>query len=162
MIGYTGTNVALPVDIELFNYATVLANSLPERVDTPNAAHLSIRCHEVVRALQGPLAAVADRLEAQGRSPRRLFIADGTYHHYDHSWLALSAVGDDVRAHAILDVYAVGRLPLVQLVYLSNDLRAYHETEDFRDDIREDVVQALGKVAYRMIEPKASGKVVVA
>lgn len=70
-----------------------------------------IRCHEVVRIVQGVL------------SPRwQLVVVDGLYGQEstpkaNHSWCVLDepSTGNYVTRY-ILDVYAVGRLPMVQLV----------------------------------------------
>jgi hypothetical protein len=99
--------------LQQFNRATELIRQLPERVPLLyGAAHsvnpgmgkpLPLRCHEVSRAVGEVLG---------------LQVQDGWHGRCDHSWLWMPNSKD--HRDAILDVYAVGRLPMVQLVSLDS------------------------------------------
>ena len=84
------------------------------------------RCHELARAI----APVVD-----GE------VRDGKFGSVDHSWIHLEYQHG---APLILDVYAVAKLPQVQLLNLSWHVRGlqncYVEDDVPRDDIREDVL----------------------
>jgi hypothetical protein len=66
-----------------------------------------IRCHELVRAV-GRLLQLAHE--------DGIYAAAGSEGGVDHSWL-LVPHDSGVAGHSILDVYSVGRLPQVQLLY---------------------------------------------
>lgn len=68
---------------------------------------IEIRCHELARAVGLALAVE--------RSGDPNIVVDGVFGAVDHSWLVLDPYGDGASA-MILDVYTVGRLPMVQLV----------------------------------------------
>jgi hypothetical protein len=108
-------------EIEAFRAASKMVDAIPSH---PRLAR-TLRCHEVARAVSSILG---------------LEVRDGLYARTQHSWL-LTPAGN------ILDVYSVGRLPVVQLV----DSRAislqahsglYVEGLE-RDDIDGDVVRFL-------------------
>jgi hypothetical protein len=82
-----------------------------------------LRCHELVRAVH---LVVYER-------EHKLDVVDGHCGPIDHSWLRCS---DGV----ILDVYAPGRLPAVQLV---DPIVAIYRPGVRRRDVREDVVWKL-------------------
>ena len=98
------------------------------------------RCHEVARAV----GQVLD-----------LPVQDGWYGAVDHSWLWVHAGADPYGfGGAILDVYCVGRLPMVQLVtrdrqhghYAAGGLvPSLYREGPVRTDIRLDVVKAMIK-----------------
>jgi hypothetical protein len=70
-----------------------------------------------------------------------LAVVDGAFLRVHHSWLSVDHGG------AILDVYSVGRLPMVQLVDLRNlaslPMRVLYREGASRDDIREEVIAEL-------------------
>lgn len=131
--------------IRCFDRATGLIGDLPERepplyesamnlhyrgIGTPDP----LRCHEVARA-------VGEMLELQ--------VQDGWYGNVDHTWLWVR--NDRDHRGAILDVYAVGRLPMVQLVSLDSVIGHYRAGSSAslyresrpRTDIRATIVQML-------------------
>lgn len=97
MKGYSSTSYFHPELVGLFERATALVAALPEPRDVDH-----IRCHELTRAVFIMLSS----------TDYDIHVVDGTYGMIDHSWLELSLDGV---THAILDCYAVGRLPMVQL-----------------------------------------------
>lgn len=90
-----------------------------------------VRCHELVRAVcKLPLP---NGLDAQ--------VQDGTFGLVDHSWLYLFIEGR--RWGSVLDVYSVGRLPMVQLVDIGPTTMhhaLYHSGPDRKDIDEERVV----------------------
>ena len=131
MKGYAATYVFSADEIRDFERATTLVARLPEK---DNKGRL-IRCHEVVRALKELLPSPVGAWVLQ----------DGHYRTVNHTWLW------NKQGH-ILDVYAVARFPMVQL--LDADIH-FHRTDLFRPgpsrrDIRHKVVQTLiyGKESY--------------
>lgn len=82
-------------DVALLERATRMVQHLPDF--HPHHPEQHLRCHEIARAV----GRVLD-----------LPVMDGSFCRCDHSWLYIR-VGNRVR---ILDVYAVGSLPQVQLV----------------------------------------------
>lgn len=90
MRGYAETEVFDPAEIRLFRTAQQAVDCLP---DMPN-----LRCHEVARAVSRVL---------------KLKVVDGWYGAVDHSWLE---VPRSKGFPLILDLYAVGRVPMVQLL----------------------------------------------
>lgn len=83
-----------------------------------------LRCHEIARAVH---LVVYDR-------EHRLLVVDGKCGPIEHSWLH---VADGV----ILDPYAPGRIPAVQLVDLV--VGSAYKPGDKRDDIRQVIVDQL-------------------
>lgn len=94
-----------------------------------------LRCHEVARVVQRIL---------NTQTPVReewLMLYDGKYGHVEHSWLTLK---NPTGGYFILDPYAVGRLPMVQLIDgagILPEMRLYN-IGDLRDDIDQDWVDA--------------------
>jgi hypothetical protein len=128
---YSQQAVFTPREVQLFWEANRLVALFPEAREGEPA----IRCHEVARA-------VGELLD--------LTVEDGHFGTVDHSWLWTEPV-DQRRGRYpnILDVYAVGSLPMVQLVdmghYLPHNL-AYRPGDPeriVRKDIRRDVVDYL-------------------
>jgi len=93
--------------------------------------NVTLRCHEMARAVTRLLD------PAEGV---QVHVEDGKFGAVEHSWLLL--VG---RGPAILDVYAVGTLPPVQLHDMSPALPTMRNYEKGfpRTDIREDVVDTV-------------------
>lgn len=116
-----------------------------------------VRCHELARAVARALAPEAASLEpfrgvvGAGEAEGLLLrVCDGTYlGTVDHSWIDVSSEsgtghlpGLVVTERIVLDVYAVGALPQVQLVYQSPLVNRFHEGSQ-RSDIRASVVREL-------------------
>lgn len=99
-----------------------------------------VRCHELARAAHARLR------EARGLHGTEWVVRDGRFLKVvEHSWLEMtdppSVIGSSERV--ILDVYAVGAHPQVQVVYQST-LVSRFEVREPREDIRADVVWWLG------------------
>jgi hypothetical protein len=89
-----------------------------------------LRCHELSRA-------VGLHLLAQGFSPH---VVDSSLGGIDHSWIVLSGESNQV----ILDVYAPGRLPQVQLLHVCEPItHDYCPRTELRTDLRLEVVEDL-------------------
>jgi len=129
--GYAASYVFSTDEIRDLERATELVAHLPEKDDKGRL----IRCHEVVRALKGILPSPLGAWTLQ----------DGHYRTVNHTWLW------NKHGH-ILDIYAVARFPMVQL--LDADIH-FHRTDLFRPgpsrkDIRHKVVHALLSQAGRV------------
>ncbi|HWA29164.1 MAG TPA: hypothetical protein VG734_26170 [Lacunisphaera sp.] len=124
MIGYSGSEMFTREAQELLALATMVVAIFPETDDDGEL----FRCHEVARAL-GKLL--------------NLPVVDGKYGIVDHSWLQLDR-------WRVLDVYAVGRLPPVQLVSIGAltipEYQSYQAGPE-RDDIRTANVEKLEALA---------------
>jgi hypothetical protein len=110
-------------DKGLLRRAEALVASLPDEA-TPG----EVRCHELARAVGRVLG---------------LPVQDGRYGMVEHSWLWTEEPRG--RQPNVIDVYAVGRLPMVQLVDMGHFLpenRSYVPGPE-RDDVRGDVVDLL-------------------
>ena len=120
MISYTA-ECEDPGVVQKFRFATQFIDLIP---NDKRLVHL-LRCHEVARAV--------------GRIVH-LPVQDGDYGvGVEHSWLWFEN-GD------VLDVYATGRLPIVQYVRARHPFRAHRDLYHGgppRTDIAEDVVEAL-------------------
>jgi hypothetical protein len=145
MRSYSETDVFPRPILELFTMAHFAVSGLPDC----DAAHELLRCHEVARIIERRLRRQLDKhgyliIEEKAAPPLKLHIevVDGHYHHIEHSWLI-------VGLHAptyILDVYAVGRMPQVQLLTPDLGHAALFRPGPWRTDIRRDVVEALTSV----------------
>jgi hypothetical protein len=93
MISYSAKSEFQPREQVLLELLTSLIPRIPEELGDP------IRCHELVRAVS--------RLY-------QLPWADGHFRRTEHSWIYTRPLGPG--KNYILDVYAVGRLPMVQLM----------------------------------------------
>jgi len=122
---------------------------------TPIASALppELRCHELARAVASSLAWWRERrphdaLLMHGVDVR---VVDGAYGAVDHSWLVLFK--PDLTEAALLDVYAIGRLPAVQLVCPTAatipEIRMYRPRGE-RPDINHELVGALSNHAKRI------------
>lgn len=101
MKSYSETNIFGACDRKLFELATRLVAGLGDRPKM-------IRCHELARALGEVL---------------KLPFQDGMYGFVEHTWLWTKSMGNWIdpleimrTGPNILDVYCVGRLPMVQLI----------------------------------------------
>jgi hypothetical protein len=151
MKGYSVTSAEVfgKLEISIWKHARRLVEALPETwpsattvtealyesmTGKPIAAPRPLRCHELA-------CAVAHRLgdEYSGVAHNGSFVlVDGKYGPVDHSWIEWKTAPSGYRR--ILDVYAVGRLPMVQLIDASTLLQhqglPYVRSEKKRDDFR--------------------------
>jgi hypothetical protein len=99
-----------------------MVHSIPDMED--------LRCHEVARAV-----AIVLGLEVQ----------DGKYGMVEHSWVLLPR---RTYCSTILDVYSVGRLPLVQLIHHTEILPHYdsYKAGDPRDVVEQEIVDLLVRI----------------
>ena len=88
-----------------------------------------LRCHELVRALAWVLT------QRNPDDDWYLNVVDGKCGPVEHSWLRC-------RDGTILDPYAPGRIPSVQLIDVLMGVRLY-EAGEIRNDIREEIVERL-------------------
>lgn len=139
MNGFAFNEVFTNTDIRSWHRATKLVGGLPKDLRS------KVRCHELARAVR--------KFMALGGYA---YVADGKCGIVDHSWIQL-------KPETILDVYTVGRLPMVQLVHVSaaSLVRGptgpghLYQPGPMRDDIDEAVVNDLAaqfaKIAERFI-----------
>ncbi len=132
-ISYSEREVFDTRELDLWRRATRLCAYIPERF-------ANVRCHELARAVGRVLA---------------LPVEDGLYGFVDHSWLWTRPVQrlptSRIGWPNILDVYAVGRLPMVMLVAseptgLPHVGWAYRTGPDRRQDIDERQVEELANL----------------
>jgi hypothetical protein len=129
--GYAATQVFSDVALRDLEWATTLIARLPEK----DFRGRLVRCHEVVRALQGILPSPLGTWQVQ----------DGHYRTVDHTWLISPKTGH------ILDLYSIARFPMVQL--LDSDIHFHRDLfrpGEKRRDIRHKVVKALWRAAQRV------------
>ena len=133
MRGYAETEIFVQEELELFADATRMVALLGERLSLADQA--KVRCHELARAVGRVL---------------ELPVQDGKYGGAQHSWLVTAQRPD--RSH-ILDVYVVGRLPMVQLVdtwFMLPESRLYRpmtlEQLDLRPPVIEENVDRLAAI----------------
>jgi hypothetical protein len=124
MNGHSANNIFTDAELELHRQTVTLIGGLPEVPWT--------RCHELARAV-----AIFFR-----RSPLKLNVVDGRFGIADHSWIEIH----NPNRHIILDVYAVGSIPIVQLHDVGTlslrGARAFVEGPP-RDDIDDVSLEAL-------------------
>ena len=98
MKSYSETSIFEPAEMRYLWDAEKLVKLLPDHLG-------ELRCHEVARVVAHLL---------------KLPVADGTYGAVDHSWCIVPVAHRRLESKTaiILDPYAVGRLPQVQLVAL--------------------------------------------
>jgi hypothetical protein len=121
-------------EINLFKTVSWVVDAIPDELwDTTKEGHL--RCHELARAVHDWVTKQPpNRWGARALS---IGICDGKYGAVDHSWIE-TGIGEN-----ILDVYAVGELPPVQLRHGSNFLPKQYVPGRLRGDIREDMIEHL-------------------
>lgn len=134
MRSYSETEVFSKAARKLLSRARDLVKGLPD----PAEGSEPLRCHEVARV-------VAQKLAGQvcGLGALVLDVVDGKFGEIEHSWIEVADPEGPRRL--ILDVYAVGSLPQVQLhdaTGLLPHLRTYTRGA-VRVDIREAVIQEL-------------------
>lgn len=118
MVGFSATSVFTAREVDLLAQARRVVEALP---DDPK-----LRCHEVARIVRA--------IVGQGK------VEDGTLgeSRVDHSWIVLGHAGP--RQHHVLDPYAVGRLPVVQLVEVGFPLDNPYRPGPPRTDLRAELV----------------------
>ena len=131
MISYSEVNVFNASEQQVHKRAIRLVACLDEKlVSIHRSEPRVIRCHELARAVGSILDLPHE---------------DGKYGIIDHSWLLLTtkhSLSSEIMKASILDVYAIGRLPQVQLLTGEPrvpDWKSYKPLGD-RDDIDEDFV----------------------
>lgn len=133
MRGYSWTDKVFEMtELFAFDRVSVVMRKLPER----DRSGEPLRCHEIARAMRRVLSA------APGQED--WITVDGQYGPIDHTWLVRPRSG---RAPVILDVYAVGRLPLVQLVLAHVNLGSLYRPGAPRVDIRSEVIEDIVREA---------------
>lgn len=121
-------------------YVGYLPNKIGKRVT---------RCHEVARV-------VAEYLDtAEDLKGLKIEIYDGHYGPMEHSWLVLRDRFKGATYVAVLDTYAVGRLPQVQLVSTSVGHALLYEAGDPRKDIRKTDMKKMREHASKTHELRA-------
>lgn len=125
MQGYTERVIFTRQEIRVWKMATEMVNRLPDPLESNE-----IRCHELARAVGQVLG---------------LDHSDGKFGFVEHSWLRTCP---DVKGRSnILDVYAVGMVPMVMLVdtkHVTLQMRKlYVPAKIPRTDIDEDRVKWL-------------------
>lgn len=99
-----------------------------------------VRCHEVVQAFH--MLLTIERWETE--------LFDGHYGPVEHSWLVIT---DPYRSRKfILDIYSVGRLPMVQLLVPDLGHAALYRPGELRKDIRTD------DLAYLLAQARRAGE----
>jgi len=163
MKGYSVTSAEVfgKLEISIWQHATRLVEALPEVWPAPPPTSVSeglyeamvgkpvyprappppLRCHELA-------CAVAHRLGDEYRDVAHngsFVLVDGKYGPIDHSWIEWRTSPSGYRR--ILDVYSVGRLPMVQLIDAQTLLQhqgvPYVRSEKKRDDFRAADVERL-------------------
>lgn len=123
MIGYAERSVFDPDLLRFYRRAVDLVASVegPQDID-------ALRCHELTRAIN-PMLGLGLAFD----------VVDGKYGSVDHTWLVYA------QGRGILDVYAIGRVPMVQVVETTALLpeRSYYRPGPTRKDIRHEQVAEL-------------------
>ena len=137
MKGYSEQCVFLPPVIQLYSFISKVL----ERFDSSPydlGPGKELRCHELTRAVKRFL--LREEIPYQ---PPNVMLFDGKYSIVDHSWLELLCKNEKgLCSLYILDVYAVGQLPQIQLLDLTFSLphRTSYRAQSRRDDIDMEIV----------------------
>ncbi len=123
MKGYAAAEIFSACELQFLARAQRLVELAPHELDGK-----LVRCHELARAVGSVLDLVT---------------VDGWYGMADHSWLCTTPPREFDTPPNILDVYAPGRLPQVQLVHSTTHLPFEYRRGDWRKDIRFDVIEEL-------------------
>lgn len=133
MNSYSETNVFTSEELGLLNRATAYVTRVDE-----SAFEEPVRCHELVRAI----GKLLELKHEDGVYSLHWEIGGGV----DHSWLLVPQDFKRERVGcSILDVYAVGSLPQVQLLHCGTTVPHYRNfiRREARTDIDEVVVERL-------------------
>lgn len=163
MKGYSERCVFLPSVIRLHTLLSKVIDQFDSNSSTINLGESrnELRCHELARAVK--------RFMTHGNFPYHLHPAnvtllDGKYGLVDHSWLELFCKSPEgLCSLYILDVYAVGQLPQVQLLDTTFQLphRANYKPGARRDDINMRIVNLVFldfmSIASKYSIPNSSG-----
>ncbi len=122
MKGYAACYVFRAEDMRTYDLAQRVVEVLPEDG--------RIRCHELARIVQEVLGS--------GEVEDGLYGSERTHALHEHSWIVLRRLG---RNRHILDPYAIGQYPPVQLVEVGLPLDDPYLAGKPRDDIRTDLVR---------------------
>jgi hypothetical protein len=139
--GYASAEVFSKSEQLLLREASKIVGKLPLRDRQGRWS----RCHEVARFVGSVLG---------------LEICDGYYGMVEHTWLWTTPVPVARRkGHPwfgpppnILDPYAVGRMPLVQLIHSSSSLPLEYRRGSPRRDVRKDVLEAFFQAHKRRLQ----------
>lgn len=128
MRSYSEREVFSPAYVRLWRLSTQMVDALPM-----SSEDKEIRCHELSRAIHQKLTGYYDW--------RKMDVVDGKFGAVDHSWIVLD------EKDTILDTYAVGALPQVQLIHNWSLLPHWdsYKAGSHRDDIREGDVMRMVK-----------------
>lgn len=112
---YSEREVFSPDELRLFERATALVRAMPHL----DPLGREVRCHEVARVVASHL---------------KLPHYDGLYElGAQHSWC-------ETPGGHVLDVYAVGRIPPVQLIAVVTTMPRRFRRGSYREDIREGII----------------------
>ncbi len=144
MIGYA-ERVWVPArTAEVFRYARSLVARVPSHLDPEGR---EVRCHELARAVARCLA--GQRVAHQ--------VVDGLLWAVDHTWIVLPDPG----RRLLLDMYAPGRLPQVQLICddacVSRGYTPGEERTDVRWSVVDHLVRAMTALSTDLILFASSG-----
>lgn len=114
----------------MFKSDVLHALALAERVVEVLPEDSRLRCHEVARIVREVVGFGAVEDGTYGQGPHALPV--------EHSWVVLRRLG---RNRHILDPYAVGQLPPVQVVEVGFPLDDPYVAGKPRSDVREDLVR---------------------
>lgn len=134
-------------DLRLVYLVQLAVALLPTDIGAPKG----IRCHELTRAIKHQFP--------------QLGVVDGKYGTVEHSWCTLPAEVGVRSRPMIIDVYAVGRFPQVQLIDTFPCLCHAHDPRfpvvsqlfrglTLRDDIRENVVKKMNSFLDENFRPR--------
>lgn len=142
MMGYSALHTFTDDEQRFLKRALRIVESFPEKHDHATMGRGAwVRCHEAARAV-GQLL--------------NLGVQDGYYGVVDHSWCRIERPGTTAYrvSYTVLDVYAVGQLPIVQLV---SPIAALHEYKlgEPRTDSDERVVAELVKRGQRRLRTES-------
>ena len=144
MLSYTQRTLRFEEALGAWAAASAFVAAVPKHLQPDGE---EIRCHELARAVAKALTR-PDRFLWAGA--QRLVVEDGRFCPWptgpaiEHSWIEISDKGK--LKFALLDVYAIGRMPQVQLIDGASGLHrltASYYLGPKRDDIRHDVVEWL-------------------
>lgn len=127
MTPYCMTEVFSRDELLLYSYVTRLVEEVPDKPPVPYAAGRPLvwRCHELAHALVRHLKEC--RQDLLGDFLDAIAVVDGRFGSVEHSWIAYLRRDPQARSLRILDPYAVGRLPQVQLLDTSYGVRSLAE-----------------------------------